>query len=74
MVTMDTTASSNAAFTVKFLDNVTKHQGNVKEDAKAVGKYRTVMVVNVNYITVKKASMGFFWVSHLSYSNGTLIK
>lgn len=54
MVTMDTTASSNAAFTVKFLDNVTKHQGNVKEDAKAVGKYRTVMVVNINYNTVKK--------------------
>lgn len=58
---MDTTAITNAALTVKSLDNVTKNQGNVKEDVKAVGKYRTVMVVNVNYITVKKASMVFFW-------------
>lgn len=60
VVTMDTTAITNAAFTVKFLDNVTKNQGNVKENAKAVGKYRTVMVVNINYITVKKVSMVFF--------------
>lgn len=59
VVTMDTTAISNAAFTVRFLDNVTKNQGNVREDAKAVGKYRTVMVVNINYITVKKFSMVF---------------
>lgn len=59
VVTMDTTAITNAALTVKFLDNVTKNQGNVKEDAKAVGKYRTVMVVNINYITVKKVSMVF---------------
>lgn len=54
VVTMDTTAFTNAAFTVRFLDNVTKNQGNVKEDVKVVGKYRTVMVVNINYITVKK--------------------
>lgn len=54
---MDTTAITNAALTVKFLDNVTKNQGNVKEDVKAVGKYRTVMVVKINYITVKKVSM-----------------
>lgn len=59
VVTMDTTAITNAAFTVKFLDNVTENQGNVKEDVKAVGKYRTVMVVNINYITVKKVSMVF---------------
>lgn len=57
MVTMDTTAITNAALTVTFLDNVTKNQGNVKEDVKAVGKYRTVLVVNINYITVKKVSV-----------------
>lgn len=57
---MDTTAITNAALTVKFLDNVTKNQGNVKEGAKAVGKYRTVMVVKINYITVKKVSMVIF--------------
>lgn len=45
MVTMDTTACTIASLTVKFPDYVTKKQGDVKEDAKAVGKYRTVMVV-----------------------------
>lgn len=58
---MDTTAITNVALTVKSLDNVTKNQGNVKEDAKAVGKRRTVMVLNINHITVKKVSMVFFF-------------
>lgn len=44
---MDTTACTNAALTVKFPEYATKKQGDVKEDAKAVGKYRTVMVVNI---------------------------
>lgn len=61
---MDTTAITNAAFTVKFLADVTKNQGNVKEDVKAVGKYRTVMVVNINYKTVKKFPL-FVFVGHI---------
>lgn len=56
---MDTAAITNAALTVKSLDNVTKNQGNLKKGVKAVGKYQTVMVVNINYITVKKVSMVF---------------
>lgn len=47
VVTMDTAAITNAALTVKSLDNVTKNQGNVKKGVKAVGKYQTVMNVSI---------------------------